>query len=212
MAAEHLVLHLHAIPAIEELVAARRPRPARRRGADGGRRRRGARRPWRSSGAGGGAAHGVNHNTSTTRRSCQENSSSHEPAVTANHGCEYLEPGAGRHHGMGRNDHDIRDEIPVTARAPSATHRGHGLATRSASASRSSTRKRDRPPPTLRYGSAGTTSVHPRGTEQRTPSGCSKVTRSSPQSCLATTNRNAWPRSGWNGWMIRICVDQRHPL
>ena len=77
-------------------------------------------------------------------------------------------------------------------------------ATRSASASRSSTRKRERPRPTLRYGSAGTKSVHPTGTEQREPSGCSTVTRSSPQSCLATTNRNVWPRRGWNGWTIRI--------
>jgi hypothetical protein len=54
----------------------------------------------------------------------------------------------------------------------------------------------ERPRPTLRYGSAGTKSVHLTGTEHRPPSGCSKVTRSSPHSDLAMTNRKARPRRG----------------
>ena len=109
-----------------------------------------------------------------------------------------------RHHSMGRNEDDMKDEMHLTDLALASPHRVPRVATRSVSARRSSTRKRERPRPTLRYGSAGTKSVHPTGTEQRDPSGRSTVTRSSPHSCLATTNRNVWPRRGWNGWTIRI--------
>ncbi len=106
--------------------------------------------------------------------------------------------------GPGRNPHDTRDEIPLTPLSLAPGHRVAPAATNVASARRSSRRKEERPRPTLRYGSAGTKSVHPTGTERNDPSGRSNVTRSSPQSGLATTNRKVCPRRGWNGWVIRI--------
>ena len=93
----------------------------------------------------------------------------------------------------GHNKRDTKDEITLTV---TPAHDGLLAATSSASTSRSSTRKYDRPPPRLRYGSGGTTSVQPTGSDHSVPSGRSNVTRSSPQSGLTMTSRNAWPHNG----------------
>ena len=78
-------------------------------------------------------------------------------------------------------------------------------ATNSASRSKSSRRNGARPRPAFTAGSGGKRSVQPTGMDQAVPSGRCTVTRSSPQSDLVTTNGKRAPRSGWNGWVMRIC-------
>ena len=77
--------------------------------------------------------------------------------------------------------------------------------TSSASRSRSSRRNGARPRPATTTGSGGAKSVQPTGIDQTVPSGRCTVTRSSPHRDFVTTNGKRVPRSGWNGWVIRIC-------
>src|SRR6266536_2669212 len=66
------------------------------------------------------------------------------------------------------NFYDMMDVIYMTPHR--CHHRLRFKASRSARAIRSSMRNRDRPPPTLVYASAGTTSVQLTGTENGDPS------------------------------------------
>ena len=143
MAAQHLVLHLHADPGDRRTHAGRRPRPARARGADGARPPRAAPRLWRPPAGGGGRGrHGVTvimyHPLPSLPRLF-----SRKPARMLAISSRRRGWRRGLGHGLivDEIDRDTQDEIRLTPLSLAPRPSRGSAATSVASARRSSTRK-----------------------------------------------------------------------